>query len=100
MSQVMHDSAGWSRSTWGEIKGCRVKIGGLVLDVATLRRFKVRVSAEYKLELEFSVTVTSPPSNATPILAEYVADSIRVEVEKIQEEMDLSSDQQGEQAAA
>lgn len=81
-------------TTWGEIKACRVVLGGLVLQSATLRKFKARIQSEHKLELEFSVTVTDPPSNATAILAEYVTDSIRVSVEKIQEELDFDSEEQ------
>lgn len=79
-------------TSWCVIEGCAVKIGGLQL-VGKVHKFKTRMQSEWKMELEFSVTVTDPPSNATPILAEYVQDDIRVIVDKEQGELELAAEQ-------
>ena len=78
-------------TSWCVIEGCTVKIGGLVLGGAKVHKFKARLDSEHMITVEFSVSVTSPPSNAVPVLAEYVQDDIRVEVTKAQEELDLGA---------
>ena len=78
-------------TSWCVIEGCTAKIGGLVLQGVKIGKFKARLDSEFKITVEFAVSVTSPPSNAVPVLADYVQDDIRVEVTKAQEELDLSA---------
>lgn len=74
-------------TSWAVIGGCTVTIGGLVLHGAEVRKFKVLIGE--KPTMEFSVSVSDPPSNATPILAELVMDCVMVTVDKDQEDLPL-----------
>ena len=81
-------------SSWCFIEGCEAKIGGLVLQGAKVGKFKAKLESEHKITVEFSITVADPPSNAVPVLAEYVQDDIRVEVTKAQEELPLGEQEE------
>lgn len=76
-------------SSWSNIRGCTVEMLGITMRGAQVRKFKVRINGQESAEMELSVSVTSPPEKATPILAEYVMESVTVKITVEQGELDL-----------
>lgn len=84
--------------SWSEIEDCTMHIGGLtglrLFGVA--KKFRCAIEGENTVTMEFQFSVTDPPENATAILAEYVAEGVRIILD--QEQGDLF--QNGREEAA
>lgn len=66
--------------SWSEIDGCRMHVGGLggLRLSGAAKKFRCTLEGEHTITVEFQFSVTDPPHNATAILAEYVAEAVRI----------------------
>jgi hypothetical protein len=78
-------------SSWADIAQCSVRVGGLVLPGCNIHKFKVNPGENHSASMEFSASITNPPSNAAPILAEYIGEYVQVTVIKQQNELDFTA---------
>lgn len=78
-------------SATGFIQNCLLDVGGLKLYGVELKKFKATIRDECRVELEFSASVSSPPGNAAPILAEMLSEEVDILVSEAQQGFDFQA---------
>lgn len=75
-----------------EFGGLTAVIGGIKIEGAKARKFSFKAAPKGSADLAFSLSVSNPPSNALPVLAEYLGEALHLVITTAQMDLDLSGE--------